>query len=53
MKWEIRYYITENAYKTGCVAFKETITGDRNFVVNWAMNKIKHSQFKFYDIVQK
>lgn len=53
MKWEIRYYLTEGAYKTGVASFKETITGDRNFVINWAQNKIKHSNFKFYDIVQK
>lgn len=53
MKWEIRYYLTENAYKSGVAAFKEVITGDRNFAVNWAMNKVKYSNFKFYDMVQK
>ena len=53
MKWEIRYYLTEQAYKSGVVAFKETINGDRNYVVNWANNKLKNSKFKFFDIVQK
>ena len=53
MKWEIRYYLNEVAYKQGMAAFKETVNGDRNFVINWAQNKIKHSNFKFYDIVQK
>lgn len=53
MKWEIRYYLTETAYKSGVVAYKETITGDRNYAVNWANNKIKYSNFKFFDIVQK
>ena len=53
MKWEIRYYLTETVYKSGVVAYKETITGDRNYAVNWANNKIKHSNFKFFDIVQK
>lgn len=33
---EMRYYLTEGAYKTGCPAFKETIRGDRYFAVNWA-----------------
>lgn len=53
MKWEIRYYLIETAFKSGVVAYKEVINGDRNFAVNWAQNKIKHSNFKFYDLVQK
>lgn len=53
MKWEIRYYLTETAYKSGVVAFKETISGDRNYVVNWANNRLKNSKFKFFDIIQK
>lgn len=52
MKWEIRYYLTETAYKSGAVAFKEMITGDRSYVINWAQNKIKHSNFKFYELIQ-
>ena len=53
MKWEIRYYLNEQAFKCGVVAFRETINGDRNFVVNWANNRLKHSNFKFFDITQK
>ena len=53
MKLGIRYYPTEIAYKNGIAAFKEVITSDRNFAVNWAMNKVKHSNFKFYDMVHK
>lgn len=53
MKWEIRYYLTEVAYKSGIAAYKETINGDRNYAVNWAQRKIKSSNFKFYDMVQK
>lgn len=51
--WEIRYYLTEGAYKTGCPAFKETIRGDRNFAVNLAQQRIRYSQFKFYDLIEK
>ena len=51
--WEIRYYLTEGAYKIGCPAFKETIKGDRNYAVNWAQQKIRNSQFKFYDLMEK
>lgn len=40
MKWEIRYYLTETAYKSSVAAFKEVIQGDRNFVVNLAQNSI-------------
>lgn len=25
MKWEIRYYLTETAHRSGVVAYKETI----------------------------
>lgn len=51
--WIIKYYITESSYRSGVPAFKEEIKGDRNFVVNWAQNKVRYSQFKFYDIEQK
>lgn len=51
--WLIRYYLTESAYKTGTPAFTETVNGDRNFAVNWAQNKLRNSQFKFYDLVEK
>lgn len=49
-KFEIRYYLTETAYKSGIAAFKETLTGDRNYVINWAQRKISNSNFKFYDL---
>lgn len=53
MKYEIRYYLTETAYKSGIAAFKETINGDRNYAVNWTQNKLKHSNFKIFDLIQK
>ena len=52
MKWEIRYYLTEGAFKCGIAAYKETLLGDRSYVINWAQNRLKHSEFKFYDLVQ-
>ena len=52
MKWQIRYYLTEAAFKSGITAFKETITGNRNYVTNWAQQKIRQGRFKFFDIVQ-
>ena len=51
-KWSIRYYLNEGAYKSGCPAFSETVIGDRSFVVQWAQNKLKTSQFKFYDLIE-
>lgn len=50
MKWKISYYLNENAQRTGSAAFTETITGDRNYAISWAQNKIRTSNFKFYDI---
>lgn len=52
-QWIIRYYLTESAYRTGVPAFTEAICGDRNFVVNWAQNRLKNSQFKFFDLIEK
>lgn len=52
MKWKINYYLTETAFKSGIPAFSETINGDRNFVTNWAQNKIRNGNFKFFDIQQ-
>ena len=49
----IKYYLTEAAFRIGNAAFTETIKGDRNFVVTWAQNKIKYSNFKFFDIEEK
>ena len=51
-RWEIRYYLTESAFKSGIPAFKEIISGDRNYVTTWAQNKIRHGQFKFFDLKQ-
>lgn len=53
MKWEIKYYLNENAKRSGIAAFKETIQGDRHYVENWAQNKIKHSNFVAFDLIQK
>jgi hypothetical protein len=46
----IKYYLTETAYRGGVPAFTETFRGDRNTAVNWAQNKVRTSNFKFYDI---
>lgn len=51
-KWLIRYYVNEGAYKTGCVGFSEQLVGDRTYVVNWALNRIKSGTFKFYDLTE-
>ena len=53
MKWEIRYYLNETAKRGGTPAYKEIIQGDRRFAEQWAQNKIKHSNFVAYDLVQK
>lgn len=52
MKWKINYYLTETAFKSDIPAFSETINGDRNFVTNWAQNKIRNGNLKFFDIQQ-
>lgn len=51
--WEIRYYLTESAYKAGVPAFKETVKGDRFFATNWAQQKLRSSSFKYFDIAEK
>lgn len=53
MKWEIKYYLNESAKRSGNVAFKETIQGDRRYAENWAQNKVKHSSFVAFDLVEK
>lgn len=53
MKWEIKCYLDDNAKRSGIAAFKETIQGDRHYAENWAQNKIKHSNFVAFDLVQK
>lgn len=52
-QWLIRYYLNEGTYKTGSPAFTETVIGNRNYAVNWAQNKLKTSQFKLYDLIEK
>ena len=51
MKWKICYYFTESALRSGAPAFTETITANRNYAEAWAQNKLRNSQFKFYNIV--
>lgn len=53
MKFEIKYYLSEQAKRSGVAAFKETINGDKNYAENWAKNKLRHSKFVAYDIIQK
>ena len=53
MKWEIKYYLSETAKRSGVVSFKETIDGDRRYAENWAQNKIRHSNFVAFDLIQK
>ncbi len=51
-KWKICYYLNESAYRCGCPAYTEIISGDRMFAVYWAQNKLKYSQFQFYDLIE-
>lgn len=51
MKWEIRYYISETAYKLGLVSLKETVTGTRNVALIWAENTMRGKFYKFYEII--
>ena len=53
MKWEIRYYLTQVAYKSGVPAFKETINSPKDYAVKWAQNRCKNSKFVAYDLIQK
>jgi len=53
MKFEIKYYLTETAKKSGAPAFKEVVQGDKRYVENWAQNKLKHSNFKFFELTKK
>lgn len=53
MKWEIRYYLDDNAKRTKIAAYKETVQGDRHYAENWAQNKLRHSNFKAFDLEQK
>lgn len=39
MKWEIRYYLTKTAHRSGGVAYKERINGSRDYAIRWAQNK--------------
>lgn len=52
-KWEIRYFLNETALRGKTPAFKETISGTKDYAENWAKNRLKHSNFKFYEIVKK
>lgn len=53
MEWEIKYYLNENSYKAGIPAFTEVIHGSRDYVIRWIQNRLKASNFKYYDLIQK
>ena len=53
MKFEIRYYLTQAAYKSGVPAFKETISSPKDYAVKWAQNRSKSSKFVAYELIQK
>lgn len=51
MIWEIRYYVTEIAYKSKVPEFKDTVQGDKDFAINIAQKGTTNSKYKFYDLV--
>ena len=53
MKWEIKYYLTETAFRSGVVSHRETITGDRQAAVHLAEIRIRTGSFKYYELEQK
>lgn len=51
-KYEIRYYLSEGAYKLGIPAYTETITTSRAVALSIAQSRMKsNSNFKYYEIV--
>ena len=52
MKWEIRYYSTENLLHLKKVSFKEVVVGNWDYAVKLAELKKKNTNFKYYEIVQ-
>ena len=53
MQFEIKYYLSEQAKRSGVVAYKEVIGGDKNYAENWAKNKLRSLKFVAFDITQK
>ena len=53
MTWKIKYYITENAYKSGISSYEEIIEGTREYVIAWIQKKLKTSNFKYYDLIEE
>lgn len=52
MTWKIRYYITENAYKSGIASYEEIIEGTRDYVISYIQKKLKTSNYKYYDLFE-
>ena len=52
-KIEIRYYLSEGAYKLGIPAYTETITTSRAVAVSITQSRMSSNpNFKFYEIVE-
>ena len=52
-KWEIKYYLTEVSLRSKVPAHKEVISGTKDYAEKWAQNRIKHTNFKYYEITKK
>ena len=46
MTWKIRYYITENAYKSGIASYEEIKEGTRDYIIGYIQKKLKTSNYK-------
>lgn len=53
MVWEIRYYVSEACYKNGTPIYTEIIEGTRDFAITWIQKKLKTTNYKYYDLIQK
>ena len=52
MKWEIRYFITESAYRAEISAYTDTFTGNRESAIRWSEQRIAHSNFVRFELIQ-
>ncbi|HQM90244.1 MAG TPA: hypothetical protein PLI56_08905 [Exilispira sp.] len=51
MIWEIRYYKNEINYKSKIHDFVETATGNKEFVIKSAKEKMARHNYKIYELV--
>lgn len=53
MEWEVKYYNDEYSFKSDCPIYTEYISGDRFYVVDYALRQLQNCGYKYFEFSRR